>query len=287
MKKQRDIIRIVHLLGAAVIGTYVYSPYSQLAWFTLILQIVIIPALILTGLWLWKPKWFKASRKTATLLLFALMTTASLNPLQAQDRLKGGAGGFTIGVKAYNTAAHQFFVPEGGPTMGDNIVQFGGEGYGLLNRWVLGGSGYMSRGDQVQEGNLQYKVHGGGGFFQAGYVVYHTDELLAFPLLGIGVDALGINRRVEEDIAFAPDRFLEANYFIARPSLDVGVGVDWFPGKKGWKLGIRTGYNVTLARNNEWRHYGGEITTPDLPDNDLDGFYVRLTVGGGHFRTKE
>ncbi|MGD1841068.1 MAG: hypothetical protein ACFB0B_09250 [Thermonemataceae bacterium] len=287
MKKKRDIIRIVHLIGAAAIGTYVYSPYNQLQWFTLVMQLLIIPLLTLTGIWLWKPKWFRRSRKVATLIAFAFIFISSSNTLQAQNRLKGGAGGLLIGFKTYNTATHQFFVPEGSPVLGDNLLQIGGEGYGLLNRWVIGGGGYMSQGDQVQEGNLEYELRGGGGFFNVGYVVYHTRELLVFPLLGIGIDALGINRRIEEDISFEPNRFLEANYFIVRPSLDLGVAVDWFPGKKGLKLGIRTGYNVTLSRGNEWRHYGGEITNPDLPDNDLDGFYVRLTVGGGHFKTKE
>ncbi|MEM6262476.1 MAG: hypothetical protein AAGI38_08220 [Bacteroidota bacterium] len=286
MKKQRNILRIVHLIGAAAIGTYVYSPYSEVEWFALLMQIVIIPALALTGMWLWKPNWFRITRKPTTLIAFVLASVSSLNCLQAQDRLVGGSGGFMIGFKTYNTAAHQFFVPESGPVISDNMFQVGGEGYGIINRWVLGGSGYISRGDQVQEDNLQYQIHGGGGFFNAGYVVYHTNELLVFPLLGIGADALGISRRVEEDIEFNSDRFLEANYFIVRPSLDLGVGTDWFPGKKGFKLGIRTGYNVTLSRDNSWRHYGGEITGTSLPDNDLDGFYVRLTIGGGHFRTK-
>ncbi len=287
MKKQRNIIRIIHLIGAAAIGTFIYSPYGDITWFKLLTQAGIIPLLTLTGLWLWKPKWFKLNRNTSSLSIFLLALFFIAGNAQAQDRLRGGSGGFTVGFKSYSTSAHQFFIPDGGPAIGDNIIQFGGEGYGLLNRWVIGGSGYMSRGDEIEENNLQYQIHGGGGFLNVGYVVHHTQELLVFPLLGIGVDALGISRRVEEDIAFEPDRFLEANYFIVRPSLELGAGVDWFPGKNGLKLGIRTGYNVTLSRGNEWRHYGGEITNPNLPDNDLDGFYIRLTIGGGHFRNNE
>jgi len=62
MKKQRDTIRIIHLIGAAAIGTFVYSPFNQLGWIILLMQIVIIPSLTLTGLWLWKPKWFRKKR---------------------------------------------------------------------------------------------------------------------------------------------------------------------------------------------------------------------------------
>ena len=65
MKRQRDLIRILHLVGAAAIGTYVYSPLKDLAWFALLMQALVIPGLSLTGLWLWKPKWFRAAKKRA------------------------------------------------------------------------------------------------------------------------------------------------------------------------------------------------------------------------------
>ena len=50
----RTLIRWIHLLGAAAIGTYVYSPRHDVALFTLLLQLLIVPSLSLTGLWLWK-----------------------------------------------------------------------------------------------------------------------------------------------------------------------------------------------------------------------------------------
>jgi len=63
MRKQRNIIRIIHLTGGLAIGTFVYSPYGQLQWFSLTMQIVVIPVLVLTGFWLWKPTWFRVSKK--------------------------------------------------------------------------------------------------------------------------------------------------------------------------------------------------------------------------------
>lgn len=50
----RGLIRWIHLLGAAAIGTYVYAPWRDVAWFTLLMQVLVIPSLSLTGLWLWK-----------------------------------------------------------------------------------------------------------------------------------------------------------------------------------------------------------------------------------------
>lgn len=63
--KTRNLLRWIHLVGAALIGAYVYSPWSSLTWFTLLMQIGVIPALTLSGLWMWKPKWFRRRRKQA------------------------------------------------------------------------------------------------------------------------------------------------------------------------------------------------------------------------------
>ncbi|GAB4031809.1 hypothetical protein [Spirosoma jeollabukense] len=63
----RKLTRWIHLLSAAAIGTYVYAPWHNLAWFTLLMQIVVIPSLSLTGLWLWKGHLLR--RKTATSLV--------------------------------------------------------------------------------------------------------------------------------------------------------------------------------------------------------------------------
>ncbi|ADB38133.1 hypothetical protein [Spirosoma linguale] len=59
----RKLVRWIHLLGAAAIGTYVYAPWHTLTWFTLLMQIMVIPSLSLTGLWLWKGHLLR--RKTA------------------------------------------------------------------------------------------------------------------------------------------------------------------------------------------------------------------------------
>ncbi|WKN43377.1 hypothetical protein [Tunicatimonas pelagia] len=297
--KTINTLRWIHLIGAALIGTYVYSPWSQLNGFTLLMQLTVIPALTLTGFWMWKPKFFnkKGAKRSSTrpsssnqisVAIMFLMTTSffGLSEATAQERQIGGSGGFMVGYKSYNTSAYQYFVREGGPAIGNNLLQIGGEGYLLINRWVLGGGGYYSRGDEAEEGTELYELDGGGGYVHVGYVLYQQDEFLLFPLVAIGADALGISRRVNEDITYEPNRFLEANYFTFTPTIDLGVGADWFPGKKGIKLGLRAGYNLSLSRGNEWRHYGGEITNTDLPNNDLDGFYVRLTVGGGHFKSR-
>lgn len=60
----RTLTRWIHLIGAAAIGTYVYAPWHNVAWFTLLMQLLIIPSLTLTGLLLWKGHLLR--RKTVT-----------------------------------------------------------------------------------------------------------------------------------------------------------------------------------------------------------------------------
>jgi|OM-RGC.v1.036220002 hypothetical protein len=57
--KTRTTMRWIHLLGAAWLGTYLYSPFKEIAWFDLATQIAFFPVLSLTGIWMWKPQWFR------------------------------------------------------------------------------------------------------------------------------------------------------------------------------------------------------------------------------------
>ena len=48
------MFRTFHLIGAAIVGAYVYSPWKELEWFALLIKAVILPALTVSGLWLWQ-----------------------------------------------------------------------------------------------------------------------------------------------------------------------------------------------------------------------------------------
>lgn len=63
---ERAVIRSIHLIGAALIGTYIYSPWSNLAWFTLLNQVVVIPLLAISGIWMWKGHKIRAALRRST-----------------------------------------------------------------------------------------------------------------------------------------------------------------------------------------------------------------------------
>ena len=64
--KTRDRLRVLHLVASAVLGTYVYSPWGAEPWFRLVIQVVVIPLITLSGLWMWKGRklvsWLKGNR---------------------------------------------------------------------------------------------------------------------------------------------------------------------------------------------------------------------------------
>lgn len=49
----RPWMRTVHLVGAGCLGTLVYSPWIANDTFLLFNQVIIVPALAGTGLWMW------------------------------------------------------------------------------------------------------------------------------------------------------------------------------------------------------------------------------------------
>jgi hypothetical protein len=51
---ERNLMRWIHLLGAAAIGTFVYSPWRNEPGFLLSMRVLVIPILTLTGLWMWQ-----------------------------------------------------------------------------------------------------------------------------------------------------------------------------------------------------------------------------------------
>ncbi len=53
-KKLRNGIRIIHLIAAATLGMYFYSPIAGNETLRLIIQFVTLPGIVLTGTALWQ-----------------------------------------------------------------------------------------------------------------------------------------------------------------------------------------------------------------------------------------
>ena len=53
-KNLRNVIRIIHLIAAATLGMYFYSPIAGDETLRLIIQFVTLPSILLTGIALWQ-----------------------------------------------------------------------------------------------------------------------------------------------------------------------------------------------------------------------------------------
>ena len=56
---KRIIVRTIHIiLGIPIVG-YIYSPFEQIPNYAPPTRFVFVPALILSGLWMWKGHWVR------------------------------------------------------------------------------------------------------------------------------------------------------------------------------------------------------------------------------------
>jgi len=53
-KRQRDMQRAVHIVGGLLLLMYVYSPAGAVPVFGLLMQVVVMPVLILSGVLMWQ-----------------------------------------------------------------------------------------------------------------------------------------------------------------------------------------------------------------------------------------
>jgi uncharacterized protein (DUF2141 family) len=90
---KRSVARWLHIVVGSVIATYIYSPWGQIPTFQLATKFIIIPASILSGLWLWKGyllrKYRTGAKATTVLLLLGLLSLyAFVVPLDQKITLK-------------------------------------------------------------------------------------------------------------------------------------------------------------------------------------------------------
>jgi hypothetical protein len=53
-KRQRDIQRVVHLVGGVALMLYLYTPLGSAPIFTALMQFLVVPLLVATGMLMWQ-----------------------------------------------------------------------------------------------------------------------------------------------------------------------------------------------------------------------------------------
>jgi hypothetical protein len=136
---------------------------------------------------------------------------------------------------------------------------FGGGGYALIDRIVIGGSGWG--GDQYFESDsLNAKVSFAGGEFDLGYAVLSIPHLIVAPMLGIGGAGYDVELARRGDLPSTFDEMIQARGLTSRvstssfslnPHLMVTVPIS-FVG-----LQLRGGYVYTPAQG-QWQMADGQ-----------------------------
>ncbi|MFN3135999.1 MAG: hypothetical protein ACK44H_10595, partial [Candidatus Kryptonium sp.] len=179
-------------------------------------------------------------RKIFSVVFILFLSFAGAN---SQDRLYGGIGYFNVGVNFLNfEKLNQVLSGKNRAEFKNVLFATGGGGFAILGNFMIGGEGFGFIAQKQDKGNYRSVLSGGAGFFKVGYVAYQTNNLLIYPMLGLGGGGLDLKTFERKTSDFEggisnPSAF-NANFsaFI----VDISGGVDFIP--RHWVLGLRVGY---------------------------------------------
>jgi len=220
-----------------------------------------------------------------SITLITVATRASGN----SGIIGGGLGGFNIGFHWFDISELNSELSSGssGFTTFDNRdVTFGGMGYGIFNKIVLGGEG-QSFEQKKSTSNYYQHLSGGYGLFNVGYLLLYKSGLILYPTIGFGGGGFDLRLTEKSTLSFSdiindPKResYLSTGAYI----ITMGMALDYlFPLAKeensvgGILIGIKLGYAYSFS-DSEWKMGDLTITGPKI---GMKGFFLRFAIGGG------
>lgn len=126
---------------------------------------------------------------------------------------------------------------------------------------------------------MQNKTTIGG--FNFGYLAYTKNSLIVYPMVGFGWGgtALSIEDKINET-----KKELNNSQFFLQTELNIDVFSHFNLEEKtisGIKTGLSIGY-LFNANSERWRQGKPETY---IPNASTEGFYIKITLGGGGFRS--
>lgn len=179
---------------------------------------------------------------------------------------------------------------EGYGPLDDRMLAVGGGGHVTLGNWILGGEGFflVPRSTERPTGSRSARLTGGGGLLNAGYTVVRAGRTAVYPMIGIGGGGIELALDGTPPASFggvvadpAQDANVERYMLLLRPAVGIDhlVPLGELGGRTGGLLvGVRAGYLFTPAAT-DW--YSSDSTLTGGPDQRLDGWFIRVTIGGG------
>jgi hypothetical protein len=231
--------------------------------------------------------------------LFTLSTAAFTTAVRAQapgDRTDRGGGYFQVGYMMLDVdGLNGTLAGAGYPQLDESFVTLGGGGFGMKGPFLIGGEGHAVIGstETTVGGATQLGLGGGYGLFRVGYLAYSYEDLDVFPMLGVGgggVSLTLVDRSAPtfDDVLADPERSsnLSTGSFLLDASLAAFYrfsftdppSADEDDGPGGLLLGLQAGY--TFAPGDSSWNLDTINNVAGGPDMKIQGFYVRLAIGG-------
>lgn len=214
-----------------------------------------------------------------------------LNIVQGEEE-KGGWGYFMLGKRHIDIKnLNEELVNKGYSKFSDDFTFLGGGGRHLINRLIIGAEGYFLLRDKNTTASYKTSIDGGYGFFDVGYLLFKKEDLMIYPLLGIGGGGFDIEIKEKVpsatgfgDILTNPRR--ESHLSVGGPLLNLAIGIDWFltltkkeeKNKGGLVFGLQASYLLPLTKWDDW--YLCEKDISGGPNIAFRGFYLSFAIGG-------
>ncbi len=114
----------------------------------------------------------KGTMKNIFIIGFILIFFVSLSEAAGVPEIQGLICGVKIGTGKLNlTDLNSKLVDSGYPALEENYTTFGLEGYGIINKWLIGGEGFGVNVEETNFDNSEMHIAGGASLFNTGYLV--------------------------------------------------------------------------------------------------------------------
>jgi len=193
-----------------------------------------------------------------------------------------GYGGFVLSYMMPDLSElSSEFTAHGLPAVDDDIVTYGGGGWGGTNL-IVGGWGFGG-GRRFDSDSVSVRMTYGGGFFEPGYFINIWKGFGIMPMVGIGGTAVTLKLRPRlEDIDFGellddPGRTSEVSYctFTVAPALAILIPIEFIA------IQLKGGYMYSPFQGSWELEDGADLRK--APEINPSGIYAQagLLFGGG------
>ena len=217
------------------------------------------------------------------ILIIAIFTIFNTSLLaQTANSTRGGFGYLLLGydylsLSNLNDTFSKYELPEASP----NFINFGAGGLAIFNKLVIGGEGKSFLNQSTENDYYEINCTGVYGLFKIGYLLYSSNNLNFYPVLGIGGANLKFNVKYEGD---------ENIYKTGGIVLDFSAHMDMrfyknpkSPTSNFFLVGVKIGYIFAPIKSQwEFEHW----IVPEKTYANINGPSISLILGAGRIFSK-